>query len=124
MRELSEAAAVARSTLHKKVHQLRTSAMKQSQLSKASKRTLANQYKQAAAVETELQTTNPSSSSIKVIKQPQSEQITELPKVGDTVHVSSLGKRATVLKVDTYKEEIIVQAGNMKLKLKVTEVQR
>ncbi|XP_039022681.1 endonuclease MutS2 isoform X2 [Hibiscus syriacus] len=124
MRELSEAAAVARSTLHKKVQQLRTSAMKQSQLSKASKRTLANQYKHAVEVETKLQTTNPSSSSIQVIKKPQSEQITELPKVGDSVHVSSLGKRATVLKVDTHKEEIVVQAGNMKLKLKVTEVQR
>ncbi|KAL4346278.1 hypothetical protein GQ457_17G023040 [Hibiscus cannabinus] len=124
MRELSEAAAVARSTLHKKAQQLRMSAMKQSQLSKASNRTLGNKYKHATAVETELQITNPSSSSIRVIKQPQSEKITELPKVGDTVHVSSLGKRATVLKVDTHKEEIVVQAGNMKLKLKITEVQR
>ncbi|KAK8599264.1 hypothetical protein V6N13_077195 [Hibiscus sabdariffa] len=124
MRELSEAAAVARSTLHKKAQQLRMSAMKQSQLSKASNRTLGNKHKHTTAVETELQTTNPSSSSIQVIKQPQSEKITKLPKVGDTVHVSSLGKRATVLKVDTHKEEIVVQAGNMKLKLKVAEVQR
>ncbi|KAK8521071.1 hypothetical protein V6N12_004988 [Hibiscus sabdariffa] len=98
MRELSEAAAVARSTLHKKAQQLRMSAMKQSQLSKASNRTLGNKHKHTTAVETELQTTNPSSSSIQVIKQPQSEKITKLPKVGDTVHVSSLGKRATVLK--------------------------
>lgn len=52
------------------------------------------------------------------------EKITELPKVGDTVHVSSLDKRATVLKVDTSKEEIVVQAGIMKLKLKATDVQR
>ncbi|TYI52855.1 hypothetical protein E1A91_D12G277800v1 [Gossypium mustelinum] len=124
MRELSEAAAVARSTLHKKVRQLRTSTMKQSQLSKASKRKLANNYKHATAVENELQGTNMSSSSIQVIKQPQSEKITELPKVGDTVHVSSLDKRATVLKVDTSKEEIVVQAGIMKLKLKATDVQR
>lgn len=124
MRELSEAAAVARSTLHKKVRQLRTSTMKQSQLSKASKRKLANNYKHATAVENEPQGTNMSSSSIQVIKQPQSEKITELPKVGDTVHVSSLGKRATVLKVDTSKEEIVVQAGIMKLKLKATDVQR
>ncbi|KAB2001017.1 hypothetical protein ES319_D12G271200v1 [Gossypium barbadense] len=124
MRELSEAAAVARSTLHKKVRQLRTSTMKQSQLSKASKRKLANNYKHATAVENELQGTNMSSSSIQVIKQPQSEKITELPRVGDTVHVSSLDKRATVLKVDTSKEEIVVQAGIMKLKLKATDVQR
>ncbi|KAG8476402.1 hypothetical protein CXB51_033230 [Gossypium anomalum] len=124
MRELSEAAAVARSTLHKKVRQLRTSTMKQSQLSKASKRKLENNYKHATAVENEPQGTNMSSSSIQVIKQPQSEKITELPKVGDTVHVSSLGKKATVLKVDTSKAEIVVQAGIMKLKLKATDVQR
>ncbi|XVF10219.1 hypothetical protein REPUB_Repub07fG0163800 [Reevesia pubescens] len=123
MQELSEAAAIARSTLHKKVQQLRRSAMKQSQLSKASKHTLASNYKHATAVETEQQTSN-MSSSIQVIKQPQSEKITELPKVGDTVHVSSLGKRATVLRVDAYKEEIVVQAGNMKLKLKLLDLQK
>ncbi|XWS50244.1 hypothetical protein CRYUN_Cryun12cG0071700 [Craigia yunnanensis] len=123
MQELSEAAAVARSTIHKKARQLRTSAMKQSQLSKASKHTLASNYKHATAVETEQQTTNLSSSSVQVIKQPQSGKITELPEVGDTVHVSSLGKRATVLRVDAYKEEIVVQAGNMKLKLKLIDVQ-
>lgn len=72
MRELSEAAAVARSTLHKKVRQLRTSTMKQSQLSKASKCKLANNYNHATAVENEPQSTNTSSSSIQVIKPPQS----------------------------------------------------
>ena len=72
MQELSETAAVARSTIHKKARQLRTSTMKQSQLSKASKHTLASNYKHATAVETEQPTTNMSSSSIQVIKQPQS----------------------------------------------------
>ncbi|WRX17377.1 hypothetical protein QQP08_009864 [Theobroma cacao] len=123
MQVLSEAAAVARSTLHKRVQQLRTSTMKQSQLSKASKHTLPSNYKHATSVETKQRSTNVGSSSIQVIKQPQSEKITELPKVGDMVHVSSLGKRAMVLRVDTYKEEIVVQAGNMKLKLKLIDVQ-
>jgi len=40
------------------------------------------------------------------------------------VHVSSLGKKVTVLKVDLSKGEIVVQAGNMKLKLKLTDIQR
>lgn len=47
-----------------------------------------------------------------------------VPKVGDTVHVSSLGKKATILKVDSSKGEIVVQAGIMKLKLKVSDIQR
>ncbi|XVF53264.1 hypothetical protein PTKIN_Ptkin05aG0085400 [Pterospermum kingtungense] len=123
MQELSEAAAVARSSLHKKARQLRTSAMKQCQLSKAGKHRLASKYKHATAVETEPQTINRSSSSVQVMKQPQSEKTNELPKVGDTVCVSSLGKKATVLRVDTYKEEIVVQAGNMKMKLKLVDLQ-
>ncbi|XP_022762711.1 uncharacterized protein LOC111308555 isoform X4 [Durio zibethinus] len=122
MQELSEAAAVARSILHKKARQFRMSPMEQSQLSKASKLTLESNYKHATAVETEQQATSMSSSSIQVIKQPKSEKLTELPEVGDTVLVSSLGKKATVLRVDAYKEEIVVQAGNMKLKLKLIDV--
>ncbi len=47
---------------------------------------------------------------------------TELPQVGDTVYVSSLGRKATVLRVDQSKEEIVVQAGNMKLKLKLMDI--
>lgn len=46
----------------------------------------------------------------------------ELPKVGNVVFVSSLGKKATVLKVEPSKEEIVVQAGNMKLKLKLDDI--
>lgn len=48
----------------------------------------------------------------------------ELPKVGDMVNVSSLVKKVAVLKVDSSKGEIVVQAGNMKLKLKVTDIQK
>lgn len=47
----------------------------------------------------------------------------ELPKVGDVVHVSSLGRKGTVLKADPLKEEILVQAGMMKVKLKLIDVE-
>ncbi|OMO97727.1 hypothetical protein COLO4_14395 [Corchorus olitorius] len=123
VQELSKAAALARSNLHKKVRQLRTSTTKQSQPSKANKDTLASKYKRASSVDSEHQNNNMRSSSIQVIKQPQSGKISELPKVGDMVHVSSLGKRAKVLRVDAGKEEIVVQAGNMKLKVKLVNLQ-
>lgn len=46
----------------------------------------------------------------------------KLPNVGDSVHVPSLNKQALVLKVNPSREELLVQAGNMKLKLKLTDV--
>lgn len=46
----------------------------------------------------------------------------KLPSVGDSVLVPSLNKQALVLKVDPSREELLVQAGNMKLKLKLTDV--
>lgn len=46
----------------------------------------------------------------------------KLPNVGDSVHVPSLNKQALVLKVDPSREELLVQAGNMKLKLKLADV--
>lgn len=46
----------------------------------------------------------------------------ELPKVGASVHISSLGRKGTVLKVDLSKEEVVVQSGIMKLKLRLTDI--
>ena len=43
-------------------------------------------------------------------------------KPGDMVHVSKFNKKAAVLKVDPSKEEILVQLGNMKLKLTLADV--
>lgn len=51
-----------------------------------------------------------------------SEKQSKVPKVGDMVHISSFNKEATVLKVEPSKEEILVQLGNMKLKLKLADV--
>lgn len=45
-----------------------------------------------------------------------------LPNVGDAVHIVSLGRKAVVLKVDSSRDEIVVQAGNLKLKLKASDV--
>ena len=48
---------------------------------------------------------------------------TKRPEVGDMVNVRSIGKKGTVLRVDPLKEELLVQAGNMKLKLKLVDVE-
>ena len=50
------------------------------------------------------------------------ERKAKLPKTGDIVRISSLNKEATVLEVDPSKEEILVQLGKMKLKLKLMDV--
>lgn len=50
------------------------------------------------------------------------EKKAELLKAGDMVHVSRLNTNATVIKVVPAKEEIVVQAVNMKLKLKLADV--
>ncbi|RWW46670.1 hypothetical protein BHE74_00047389 [Ensete ventricosum] len=47
----------------------------------------------------------------------------KIPAVGDTVHVPSLGMQVVVSKVEEAKGEIIVQAGNMKLRLKLKDIQ-
>lgn len=46
----------------------------------------------------------------------------QLPKVGDMVYVSSLGRKGTVLRLEPSKDEIVVQTGNMKLKLKLIDI--
>ncbi|KAI3826466.1 hypothetical protein L1987_00514 [Smallanthus sonchifolius] len=43
--------------------------------------------------------------------------------LGDTVHVSKFNKKASVLKVDPSKQEVLVQFGNIKLKLALADVQ-
>ena len=45
------------------------------------------------------------------------------PKVGKVVVVRSLGKNGTVLRADPFKEEVLVQAGNMKLKLELSDIE-
>lgn len=46
----------------------------------------------------------------------------ELPKAGDMVSVPSLNKRAAVLEVDPSRGEVVVQAGTLRLKLKIADI--
>ncbi|XP_062152962.1 uncharacterized protein LOC133861237 [Alnus glutinosa] len=124
MREISEAAAVARSILHKKVRQLRVSAIQSSQATPANKirHTLAIKGQHNAAEYNEPHVAYKNTSFVEDIKHSQSEK-SQVPMVGDMVYVSSLGRRAAVLRVEPSKDEIVVQTGNMKLKLKLTEIE-
>ncbi|PUZ38333.1 hypothetical protein GQ55_9G188100 [Panicum hallii var. hallii] len=45
-----------------------------------------------------------------------------IPEVGDSVYVPKLKNQATVVKIDSSKNEVQVQAGMMKLKLKLQDV--
>ncbi|CAJ2652351.1 unnamed protein product [Trifolium pratense] len=126
MRDVSEAAAMARSTVHKKVRELDASAKKTSQYNKAIKSShvsTTNNLHTAAADNKKPTITDRRPADVKKIGK-SSKDRSGVPKVGDTVHVSSLGKKVTVLEVDSSKGEILVQAGIMKLKLKVTDIQR
>ncbi|XP_054788928.1 LOW QUALITY PROTEIN: uncharacterized protein LOC129294528 [Prosopis cineraria] len=127
MQNVSEAAAVARSILHKRVRQLRASPRQVSKPSKDDKvpqSSVTNyQHTSTANKESATAVADGSAAVVKKVNQTLSEE-SRLPKVGDAVHVSSIGKKVTVLKVDSSTEEIVVQAGKMKLKLKLKDIQR
>ncbi|KAJ4726784.1 putative DNA mismatch repair protein MutS [Melia azedarach] len=124
MREIAEAAAVAHSLVRKSARQLRAYAAQPLQ------RTEVGQSQHSSASNSQHTTAEDgehpmilSSSAVEVIKQPATVREPELPEVGDLVHVSSLSKKGTVLRVEPSKEEIVVQVGNMKLKVKLMDVQ-
>ncbi|KAL4594593.1 hypothetical protein ACB092_12G030100 [Castanea dentata] len=125
MREISEAAAMARSILHNKARQLRASAIQSSRPTPADKsqHALAINRQHTMAEYTEHPMAYKSASFIEDIKQTPSEK-PQLPKVGDMVYVSSLGRKGTVLRLEPSKDEIVVQTGNMKLKLKLTAIEK
>ncbi|KAF6156774.1 hypothetical protein GIB67_033243 [Kingdonia uniflora] len=112
-REISEAATTARSTLHKKLREFRASAA----TLPSQRMTIVNNPRGTTE---KLQHT---STKVESSKQSSSEKRIILPKVGDVVHVSSIGKKATVIKVEASKEEVIVQANNMKLRMKLSDIQ-
>ncbi|KAM4068542.1 hypothetical protein ACB094_12G020800 [Castanea mollissima] len=125
MREISEAAAMARSILHNRARQLRASAIQSSQPTPADKsqHALAINRQHTMAEYTEHPMAYKSASFIEDIKQTPSEK-PQLPKVGDMVYVSSLGRKGKVLRLEPSKDEIVVQTGNMKLKLKLTAIEK
>ncbi|GER46742.1 endonuclease MutS2, partial [Striga asiatica] len=109
MQEMSEIAASARSIFHKKVREYRSRPTEPSKQIKADTNnhtSTSQETETSAAVQTPNTMVNR--------EQPVTEKKRELPKVGDTVNVPSLNKKATVLKLDQSKGEIVVQAGNLK----------
>ncbi|XP_010442981.1 PREDICTED: uncharacterized protein LOC104725928 [Camelina sativa] len=114
-RELTQAGSMTRSTLRRTLQQFRSSAAQSSQ------------SKVATQLQTKVEKTNDEDSGIRsssvVERRPISEAAAQkVPEVGSSVFVSSLGKKATVLKVEQSKKEILVQVGIMKMKVKLTDV--
>jgi dsDNA-specific endonuclease/ATPase MutS2 len=113
--ELTQAGSMTRSTLRRTLQQFRSSAGKSSQ------------SKVATQLQTKVKTTKDEDNGIRsssvVERRPLPEAAAQkVPEVGSSVFVSSLGKKATVLKVEHSKKEILVQVGIMKMKVKLTDV--
>ncbi|XP_051138421.1 uncharacterized protein LOC127256451 [Andrographis paniculata] len=123
IQEISNAAASARSIIHKKVREARLLPTQPSNQIKSDleERTSVHIH-HAKAEEHETSAVTEATLPLDHTKQSKPEKKTKLPKVGDMVNVPSLHKRATVLKLDLSKDEIVVQAGNLKLKLKLADV--
>ncbi|KAL3846088.1 hypothetical protein ACJIZ3_003491 [Penstemon smallii] len=124
LQEMSEAAASARSIIHKKVRESRSLPTQPAQQTKADKDTQTSTLKHHLVTLEEKESSAATESAHPKYNPTQSvtEKRLELPKVGDVVNVPSINKKATVLKSDPSKEEIVVQYGNMKLKLKLADI--
>ncbi|KVH88399.1 DNA mismatch repair protein MutS, core [Cynara cardunculus var. scolymus] len=109
IQEISNAGGGARSMLHKKVRQLRASPNLASKGDHMVISSIQSTQREEDAVSTGML----SKSNVPLEKRSKVHMV----KAGDMVHVSKLNKKATVLKVDPSKEEILVQVGNLKLKL-------
>lgn len=137
IQEISEAAASARSVIHKKVRQSRSNPTLSPLQREANKdiqtSTVNNHHSTLEENVTSAATKTPTeeNATSTTTEIPYSTENTwhlvtekkcELPKIGDTVNVLSLNKKATVIQLDSSKGEIIVQAGNLKLKLKLSDI--
>ncbi|XP_021858703.1 uncharacterized protein [Spinacia oleracea] len=124
MQQISEFASTARSSVHKKMRQYRASAHKSplpAETISHPASTLINKQHPTTDANALVPETG-SASSVEEVKPSPSDKKIRIPKVGDSVQVPSLGTKATVLKVEPSKKEIIVQAGNLKLKLKISAI--
>ncbi|RWR87753.1 endonuclease MutS2-like protein [Cinnamomum micranthum f. kanehirae] len=127
LQEISQTAANARSVLHRKLRQFRASGTRPPVSVIADKKAdnvacSTEDLKESVGVKADRKTDN-GAYSTEELKQSVSEKQTKIPKVGDLVHVFSLRKKATVLKVEPSRGEIIVQANNMKFRLNLTDVE-
>ncbi|XP_076941882.1 uncharacterized protein LOC143611573 [Bidens hawaiensis] len=119
IQEISEAGGVVRSLLHKRVRERRASpTAAASELQNINK-----QQKRLTSFSSSQSTTGTQKDTTAVMLNDKQQPIEKAIKVGDTVHVFKFNKKATVLKVDPSKQEILVQCGNMKLKLTLADVQ-
>ncbi|KAL2457728.1 DNA-MISMATCH-REPAIR-2 domain-containing protein [Abeliophyllum distichum] len=124
MQEASEAAAAARSILHKKLRKYRSFPNQPTEVMTAENNRHNSTFNDhsTSPEENEIPAANGTVELMNNTMQLVAENRRELPNVGDTVNVPSLNKKATVLKVEPSKGEIVVIAGNMKLKLKLSDV--
>uniref|UniRef100_A0A0D9XLD2 DNA mismatch repair proteins mutS family domain-containing protein n=1 Tax=Leersia perrieri TaxID=77586 RepID=A0A0D9XLD2_9ORYZ len=121
-RVVSEYAVMARSIIRKKFQQFRDSAI--------AKRAL--EEEKVVEKDKPERLKGPEPTSTPAVKKAQNTNISTatttededdgIPEVGDLVYVPKLRNEATVVKIDSSKNEVQVQAGIMKLKLKVKDV--
>ncbi|GAA0173933.1 DNA metabolism protein [Lithospermum erythrorhizon] len=126
--EITGAAAVARSILHKRVREQRTISAQRSRSSTNPKSTSSSH--QTTTRKNDISSSAESVNSLNDNEKPLSgvspvqikQKSRRIPKVGEMVYVSSLKKKVMVLEVEQSKEEIVVQAGFMKMKLSIADL--
>ncbi|XP_042489694.1 endonuclease MutS2 isoform X3 [Macadamia integrifolia] len=125
MQEISDAATIACSILRKQLQQHRISAVQPFKKATViySQQTPVAKSHHAKVDDGQHPRADAGADSVDNKKQSLSDKKIELPKIGAVVHIPSLCKNATVLKVDPFKEEIVVQAHNMRLKLRLSDVE-
>ncbi|KAK1399379.1 DNA mismatch repair protein MutS, core [Heracleum sosnowskyi] len=123
MQEISQAAAVARSTLHKKLRQYRATPAQSSRITTTDINQKTYSSSNGQGVKAKIGTSTSTAVSFDNGNQEPLGKRQEFPKVGDMVHVPSLKKKARVLKVESSKGELVVQSGIMKLKLKLDNIE-
>ncbi|XP_059304422.1 uncharacterized protein LOC132056304 isoform X2 [Lycium ferocissimum] len=121
VQEISEAAAAARSSIQKRARHYRAITSQPSQKILGSNGHTPAMKSEAREEKSEIAEATNVVDSASTSRLPVSKK-GKLPGIGDSVLVPSLNKQASVLKVDPVREELLVQAGNMKLKLKLTDV--
>ncbi|KAE8775721.1 MutS2 protein [Hordeum vulgare] len=126
LRVVSEYAVMARSIIHKKFQQYRESAVAQRVLEeeKAAEKAKSEGAKgpEPSSTSALKKTQNTNSSMVTKANGKIIDEDGGIPEVGDLVYVPKLKNQATIVKIDPSKNEVQVQAGMMKLKLKLKDV--
>uniref|UniRef100_A0A0A9ECZ6 MutS2 and Smr-associated SH3 domain-containing protein n=1 Tax=Arundo donax TaxID=35708 RepID=A0A0A9ECZ6_ARUDO len=121
-RVVSEYAVMARSIIRKKFQQFQESAIAERVIEeeKAAKNAKSERMKDPEPTSTSaIAKTQKTDTNLDAAANDEEDGI---PEVGDFVYVPKLRNQATVVKIDPSKDELQVQAGMMKLKLKLKDV--